>query len=153
MKLKNAFVYCISVLGLVTMGGCASNKTYNLPADREFQGYTIIDAVDKDTVFVKVNSKENEKIAVAVRDIATTAYSYLEPKYMNSMATYEGKTKCCASYSNQGLVGGAGLVVYKFSFIGKGETTISLVARHKGLSVTPSEFETDHVTTLQVNVK
>jgi hypothetical protein len=70
------------------LSGCSStSKTYDLPDKDDYQGYKIIDGVDKDTVSVKID--KNEKIAVVIRDISTTAYSYLEPRYTNAMVTYE----------------------------------------------------------------
>ncbi len=153
MKIKSLLTASLCALGIFSMAGCSSSKNYTLPPKSDYQGYRIIDGVDKDTIFAQVNLDDNDKIAVAVRDIATTAYSYLEPRYMNSMVTYDGRSKCCESFSSQGLMGGAGLVVYKFSFIGRGTTQIHLVARHKGLSAIANEFDTDHVVTINVNVK
>ena len=102
---------------------CSSTpKTYTLPSKEEFQGYKIIDGVDKDSI--SVNADQDEKIAVVIRDIATTAYNYLEPRYMNSMVNYNGKGSCCLPTSI--MMGNSGNVVYKFSFIGKGKTTIKI---------------------------
>jgi hypothetical protein len=129
------------------LGGCATSKTYELPSKNQFQGYKIIDAVEQDVVSIKVD--RDEKIAIVVRDIGTTSYSYLEPRYMNSMITYEGLSSCCRP--KDPLMGNSGLSVYKFSFIGLGETKIELIARHKGLLTTARHFDDDN--TITVNVK
>jgi hypothetical protein len=140
----------ISICSLVF--GCSSTpKTYVLPTKDQYQGYKIIDAVDKNTVFTKVNLDDNEKLAVVMRDISTTAYSFIEPRYMNSMVHYDGKSQCCLSAGS--LIGTSGLIVYKFSFIGKGNTAIKIIARQKGLSTTVDSFETDHLVTINVESK
>ena len=132
------------------LAGCASSsKTYVFPDKDDYQGYKIIDGVDKDTVFAKVETED--KIAVVLRDIATTSYSFIEPRYNNSMVHFDGKSQCCGPDSP--LMGASGLIVYKFSFIGKGTTAINIIARQKGLSVTASSFETDHVVTVNAEVK
>ncbi len=149
---KKILTFCaVSVTLFSILTGCTSSKNYVLPAQAEYQGYKIIDAVDKDTVFTKVSLSDQEKIAVVMRDIATTSYSFIEPRYMNSMVHYDGKSQCCSGEASR--IGNSGLVVYKFSFIGKGATTINIIARQKGLSVTTNNFETDHVYTVNVDIK
>lgn len=128
--------------------GCVTPKNHDVPPAEQFSGYQIIDAVDRNTVSVRVY--KNDKIAILVRDIATTSYSYLEPRYMNSMATFEGLSSCCKP--NQTLLGNTGLAVYQFSLIGVGDTKIQLVARHKGLSQTANHLDDDQVTTINVKV-
>lgn len=131
------------------LAGCASSsKNYVLPDKNDYQGYKIIDGVDKDTVSVNVD--QDEKIAVVIRDISTTSYNYLEPRYMNAMVTYEGKGNCCAPTSI--LMGASGNLVYKFSFIGKGKTTIKIIARHKGQLITANSFDNDKVFSINVNI-
>lgn len=147
---RNIIALCAASLGLFSViSACSTPKTYILPSDNQYQGYKIIDAVDKDTVFEKVET--GDKIAVVLRDIATTSYSFIEPRYNNSMVRYEGKSQCCRP--ENALMGNSGLVVYKFSFIGKGTTAIHMIARQKGLSVTSQNFETDHVYSVNVEVK
>ncbi len=145
-------ILCIATLCFATpfiSAGCASSsKTYDLPDKDDYQGYKIIDGVDKDTVSVKVD--KDEKIAVVIRDISTTAYSYLEPRYANAMVTYEGKGKCCEPTSI--LMGASGNLVYKFSFIGKGKTTIKIIARHKGQLITANSLDDDKEFSINVNV-
>lgn len=131
--------------------GCSSSsRTYLLPEKEDYQGFKIIDGVDKNTLFVKVDREE--KIAVVIRDIATTSYSYLEPRYMNSMVSYEGRGNCCMPTSQGMLVGSSGNLVYKFAFLGKGNTTIKIIARHKGESVTANKLEDDIEFTINVEV-
>ena len=131
------------------LAGCASSsKNYVLPNKDDYQGYKIIDGVDKDTVSVNVD--KGDKIAVVIRDISTTAYNYLDPRYTNAMVTYEGKGKCCEPTSI--LMGASGNLVYKFSFVGKGKTTIKIIARHKGELVTASSLENDKEFSINVNV-
>ena len=147
-KYFTCIVLCLFASSVTLVSGCSTPKTYQLPAQEEFQGYTIIDGVDKQSISVDVD--KDEKIAIAVRDITTTSYSYLEPRYMNSMVNYEGKSQCCLPTSI--LMGNSGLTVYKFSFIGKGKTTIKLVARQKGLSTVANNFDNDHVINVLVDV-
>lgn len=148
--IKKTLVGFSLALGSVTfLSACSSSKTYNLPTEDQYQGYKIIDGVDKDTVFAKI--KTEDKIAVVLRDISTTSYSFIEPRYNNSMAHFDGKSQCCGPDSP--LMGNTGLIVYKFSFIGKGKTTINIVARQKGLSATANSFETDHVYSVNAEVE
>ena len=146
------FSFCF-ILSSTTLNSCSSSREsthgYQLPNKEDFEGYQIIDGVDKYTITQDVS--KTEKFAVVVRDISTTSYSYLEPRYMNSMTTYEGKTNCCRPEG--ALLGNSGLLVYKFSFIGKGETTVKLIARQKGLSVTAKEFESDKPFIMNFKVK
>jgi hypothetical protein len=131
------------------LAGCSSSpKTYNLPNKEDYQGYKIIDGVDKDTVAVKVG--KGDKIAVVIRDISTTAYNHLEPRYNNAMVTFEGKGKCCEPTSI--LMGASGNLVYKFSFVGKGKTTIKIIARHKGELITANSLDDDKEFSINVNV-
>lgn len=125
-----------------------TSKTYVLPNEEDFQGYEIIDGVDKDTVSLEVD--QDDKIAVVIRDIATTSYNYLEPRYMNSMVKFEGKSNCCKPTSV--TMGASGNLVYKFSFIGKGKTVIKIIARHKGKLITANSFDDDKEFTINVNV-
>lgn len=152
--MKKIIALCLfstSIFSSVLTGCSSTPKTYILPTQDQFQGYKIIDGVDKDTVFSKISLSDNEKIAVVVRDIATTSYSFIEPRFMNSMVKFEGKSKCCEPTSV--LMGNTGLAVYKFSFIGKGNTTINVIARQKGLSPTANSFDTDRVFTINVQVE
>jgi hypothetical protein len=131
------------------LAGCtSSSKNYVLPDKNDYQGYKIIDGVDKDTV--TVDADKGDKIAVVIRDISTTAYSHLEPRYNNAMVTYEGKSKCCEPTSI--LMGASGNTVYKFSFIGKGKTTIKIIARHKGELITANSLDDDKEFSINVNV-
>jgi len=154
MKKRNVLVSsaALSALSFFSVGflqGCASTpKTYEMPSKNDYQGYKLIDAVDKDTVALSIDTED--KIAIVVRDIGTTSYSYLEPRYSNSMATYEGSSQCCAP--TERLMGNSGLLVYKFSFTGKGNMTINLVARHKGLSTTAKSFDGDKTTSVNLKV-
>lgn len=133
----------------ILFSSCTStSKTYVLPSEEDFQGYEIIDAVDKDTVSLEVD--QDDKIAVVIRDIGTTSYSYLEPRYMNSMVKFEGKSNCCKPTSI--TMGASGNLVYKFSFIGKGKTVIKIIARHKGKLNTANSFDDDKEFTINVNV-
>lgn len=137
-------------LGTGNWVSCSSiPKTYQLPYQDQFEGYKIIDGVDKQAV--KVNVSQDEKVAVVLRDIATTSYSFLEPRYMNSMVNYDGKSACCNP--NSPLMGNSGLVVYKFSFIGVGNTTVHIISRQKGLSPTADQFDTDHQVTIQIHIE
>lgn len=146
---KNIVKFCLATVFVFPFFmSCSTPKSYILPKAEQYQGYKIIDGVDKDTVFAKI--KTDEKIAVVLRDISTTSYSFIEPRYNNSMVQYDGKSQCCGPEGP--IVGNTGLVVYKFSFIGKGKTTIKLIARQKGLSVTANSFETDHVYGVNVEV-
>lgn len=150
MKLKRTllqFLFVAVPLSIFSNSCSSTPKTYVLPSNSDYQGYQIIDAVEKDTVAVELD--KGERIAVVVRDITTTSYSYLEPRYMNSMVKYEGRSQCCRT--NSLLIGNTGLAVYKFSFIGKGDTRIELISRQKGLSTTVTGFDTDHL--ISVNVK
>lgn len=142
------FLFMVAPLGLLSAGCTSTPRTYVLPSKSDYQGYKIIDAVDKDTVSVEVD--KDERIAVVVRDIITTSYSYLEPRYMNSMVKYEGRSQCCRPSTM--MPGASGLVVYKFSFIGKGDTRIELISRQKGLSTTAAGFDTDHMVSVNVKV-
>lgn len=147
---KNLFAVSLSsVCILSAFLSCTSSKNYTLPKQEQYQGYKILDGVDKDTLAVKLET--NEKIAVVLRDITTTSYSFIEPRYNNSMVRYDGKSQCCGP--NSPMMGNSGLIVYKFSFIGKGNTTINLVSRQKGLSVTAASFETDHLVTVNATVE
>ncbi|KAB8030747.1 hypothetical protein [Fluviispira multicolorata] len=134
--------------------GCASSpKNPNLPSESESEnykinGYLVVDGIDKDTVSLKLDKED--KIAVVVRDISTTSYSYLEPRYHNTFVNYEGKASCCMP--KNGLIGASGSSVYKFSFIGKGKTTIKLIKRQKGLLTTAVSFDTDEVFNINVEV-
>jgi hypothetical protein len=128
---------------------CSTPKSYVLPEKDQYQGYKIIDSVDKDTISVKIDKED--KIAVVLRDISTTSYSYLEPRFNNSMVRFDGKSQCCQPQN--GLVGNSGLIVYKFSFIGKGTTSINIIARQKGLSTTANGFDTDHIYQTTAEVK
>ncbi len=142
----------MAISAIAGFTGCSSvPKTYSLPVDSEFLGFRIVDAVDKDTVFLKTALDDHEHIAVFMRDISTTAYSYIEPRYMNSMVKFEGSQRCCRMKEN--VPGNTGLVVYKFSFIGRGETTIHMIARHKGLSPTANSFDSDHESMIEIQVK
>lgn len=149
MKKNILTILAISFGVFSFVSGCSTPKTYQLPAQDQYQDYKIIDSVDKDTIFAKVDPQE--KIAVVFRDISTTSYSFLEPRFNNSMVRFEGKSRCCSPDGQN--FGNTGLVVYKFSFIGKGNTTINMVARQKGLSPTANSFETDHLYTVNVQVK
>jgi hypothetical protein len=111
----------------------------NLPSADLYPGYKIIDSVDKDTAETTI--KSGEKIAIVLRDNSTTAYSFIEPRYNNSMVHFDGKSNCCLA--NPKLIGSSGMAVYKFSFIGLGKTNIQIIARHKGLSSTAESFDTD----------
>ncbi|BBH51777.1 hypothetical protein [Fluviispira sanaruensis] len=136
------------------LSGCiSSSNNPNMPPNDEIKrykinGYLVVDGVDKDTVAVSID--KDEKIALVVRDISTTAYSYLEPSFNNAFVNYEGKTSCCTP--KNGLIGASGSVVYKFAFIGKGKTAIKIVARQKGLLTTANSFETDKEFILNVEV-
>ncbi|WGL58532.1 hypothetical protein QEJ31_08260 [Pigmentibacter sp. JX0631] len=128
---------------------CSStSKTYVLPNEEDYQGYEIIDAVDKDTVSLKVD--QDDKIAVVIRDISTTSYNYLDPRYMNSMVKFEGKSNCCKPTSI--TMGASGNLVYKFSFIGKGKTVIKIIARHKGKLITANSFDDDKEFSINLEV-
>jgi hypothetical protein len=140
----------LSSFALSTVTACKSApKTYELPKDEDYPGYTIIDGVGKDTIDAEATG--NDKIAVVLRDISTTSYSFIEPRYSNSIVSYDGVSHCCRT--NLSLVGNSGLIVYKFSFIGKGNTVIHIIARQKGLSATPKAFETDRDISIHVKVK
>jgi hypothetical protein len=131
------------------LAGCSSSsKTYVLPNEDDYQGYDIIDGVDKDTVSVEVD--KDDKIAVVIRDISTTSYNYLEPRYMNSMVKFDGKGSCCKPTSI--TMGASGNLVYKFSFIGKGKTVIKIIARHKGKLITANIFDDDKEFSINVNI-
>ncbi|APJ02597.1 protease inhibitor I42 family protein [Silvanigrella aquatica] len=146
-KLTALATLCLSAPFL--LAGCtSSSRTYELPKQADYQGYEIIDGVDKDTVSIEAD--KGDKIAVVIRDISTTAYSYIEPRYSNSMVTYEGSSKCCTPSSL--LMGASGNAVYKFSFLGKGKTTIKIIARHKGESTTANSLDSDKVFTINVEV-
>lgn len=143
-------LFLTSFLSLGFLNSCSSTpKTYELPAQNQFPGYKIIDGVDRDSLDIKID--RDKKIAVVVRDIGTTSYSYLEPRYNNSIVTYEGLSRCCRPTSM--LMGNSGLAVYKFSFIGLGKTKIELVSRQKGLSTVASHFDTDNVVRIDLNIK
>ena len=147
---RNFLALCAVSIGLLSVvSSCSTPKNYVLPTQDQYQGYKIIDGVDKDTVFAKIET--DDKIAVVLRDITTTSYSFIEPRYNNSMVHFDGKSQCCGPDSP--LKGNTGLVVYKFSFIGKGTTAINIIARQKGLSVTAATFETDHVYNINAEVK
>ena len=149
MKKSLLFLCASSITFASFFSGCTSKKPSYMPSKDEYPGYTLIDSVDKDTTAAEV--EKDGKVAIVFRDISTTSYSFLEPHYSNSMVHYDGKSNCCAPQN--GLVGNSGMIVYKFSFIGKGNTTINLVARQKGLSATANSFDTDHVYTTTVHVK
>ena len=140
----------VAALCSAVFTGCSSSgKNYTLPEGDEYQGYKIIDGVDKNSLREEVST--GDKLAVVVRDIATTAYSYLPPRFNNSMVDFEGLVRCCTSTSP--VMGNSGLSVYRFKFIGKGNTTIRLVARQKGLSPTANHFDTDNIVELNVKVE
>ena len=150
MRKKLKAIIAFSSTLMLGLTACSSTpKNYELPSSDQFQGYTILDSVERDTVSATV--KNNEKIAVALRDIVTTSYSFIEPRYSNSMVHYDGASNCC--HPNTHLIGNSGLAVYKFSFIGKGQTTIHIIARQKGLSAVANHFETDHDYEINVNVE
>ena len=147
--IKKLLPLCSLAIGIsFVTSSCSSSKSNNLPSQEQYEGYKIIDSVDRDTVNVKIDKEE--KIAVVFRDISTTAYSFLEPRYNNSMVRFDAKSNCCNS--DPQMMGNSGKIVYKFSFIGKGDTTINLVARHKGLSPTTKSFDDDRVYTINVHV-
>lgn len=135
---------------LCVFGGCVTQEktTHRLPQRNEFPGYRMVDAVDKDEVSLGVS--RDDRVVVFVRDIATTSYSYLEPRYNNSMVQYEGQSNCCLPSDRR--MGNTGLSAYKFSFIGLGETKIQLVSRHKGASITANHLDDDHVVTIRLKV-
>ncbi|MES2614482.1 MAG: hypothetical protein V4591_03605 [Bdellovibrionota bacterium] len=149
MKKKLIALCAASVGTMLLTSGCSTPKNYALPSQDQYQGYKIIDGVDKNVLFAKINTED--KIAVVLRDIGTTSYSFIEPRYNNSMVHFDGKSQCCGPDSP--IMGNSGLVVYNFSFIGKGTTAINIISRQKGLSPTAASFETDHVYVINAEVK
>ncbi|RDB37263.1 hypothetical protein [Spirobacillus cienkowskii] len=135
------------------MVGCSTSsrsieENNNLPSQNEIQGYKIISGLNKDSVSIEVD--KDDKIAVVLKDITTTSYNYLEPRFSGSMVKFDGKNKCCMP---KGVaLGNSGNVVYKFSFIGEGKTTITIVARQKSESPTAKSLENDKTFTINVDI-
>lgn len=128
----------------------ASKPKDNFPSAAQYSGYELVDA--RHTTTFALNVKQHSKVAVVVRDLAVTAFTNLDnPVYDRKMVEFEGLDHCCAPDSR--VMGGSGLVVYRFHFIQKGETKIQLIARHKGLSTTADHYDSDIVTTINVNVQ
>lgn len=152
MNLKyGSFILLVSFLGLF-LKGCTSAQTANdnFPSQSQYPNYKLVDA--RFTNELSIDVRKQEKVAIVVRDLSTTAYSNLpNPKYDNTYMTFEGAEICCLP--SERLIGSSGLRVYKFDFKNKpGKTTIQLVARHKGLSPSKAHFESDLITKIQAQV-
>jgi hypothetical protein len=136
------------------MVGCSTSnrlieENNNLPTKNELQGYKILNGIDKDSISIDVDKED--KIAVVLRDITTTSYNYLEPRFSGSMVKFDGKNKCCMP---KGVaLGNSGNVVYKFSFLGEGKTTITIIARPKSESPTAKSLDNDKTFTLNLDIE
>lgn len=144
------FASLVPLCGLAFVGfvSCVSSSRPEISyVQDQFGDYTIVDAVDKDVVSVKLSS--GSKIAVIVRDVSTTSYSFLEPRYSNSIVNYEGLSFCCR---HEHLVGQSGFAIYRFAFVGKGITSIRFIARQKGMNATAGHLDSDQETVVTAQV-
>lgn len=140
------------LLGMSLMvQSCTSAKTTkdNFPAQIDYPNYELIDA--RHTTDMSLTAKQNSKLAIVVRNLAVTAYTNLEtPVYDKKMVAFEGVDRCCVP---NGMMGSSGLMVYRFRILRKGDTTIQLIARHKGFSERTPRFDNDIVTSIKLKIE
>ncbi len=142
-----AFYVCASLL----FSGCSSSIIKNEMSSKQedLKDHIVVDARDQKIITLDVRQKD--KIALILRDIATTSYFYLEPRYSSTALAYEGITHCC--FPKKLMMGNSGNIIYKFNVLQEGQTSIEIIARHKGLSSTLAHEDTDirFLLKLQVN--